>query len=280
MKIFRADLHCHSCFSDGEDSPFDLLAKAKASDLQGLSITDHDTLDAYTPLLFEEAKRAQILLLSGIEISSELHNHSVHILGYGFDVESDSLKQFLQQMRERRRLRNLEILKKLKLKNMPIEEDELLEFVQKSVKYPVPHRTVGRPHIAQMMLLKKYVTTLREAFDLYLREGASCHAFGIKFHPKDAIEQIHLAKGKAVLAHPHFLKGGSLQKEILALPFDGIECHYGNLNKALERPWIALAKKRGWIATGGSDYHGSFKPHIPLGCSWVGEAVFNQLLNS
>jgi hypothetical protein len=277
MSDFRADLHCHSFYSDGEDAPFDLLAKAKAAQLSGLSITDHDTVEAYSPELFDEAKRLGIRLLAGIEVSSELYGASVHILGYGFDLNHPALHAFLKEMIERRRTRNLAILAKLKTKKIAIEEEELISFILKHSKHPGRNRTIGRPHIAQYLLHKGVVSTTQEAFEKYLKEGASCYASGIKFHPKEAIEIIQLAGGKAVLAHPHFMQGGHFRKEILALPLDGIECYYGNLSKELERPWVALAQERGWIATGGSDYHGSFKPHISLGCSWVGEATFNKL---
>ncbi|MBI3508639.1 MAG: PHP domain-containing protein [Chlamydiia bacterium] len=275
---FRADLHCHSYYSDGEDSPYDLLAKAKASGLSGLSITDHDTIEAYVPGIFDEAKRQSIQLLPGIEVSSEWQGLSVHILGYGFDLKSASLSAFLHEMRQRRRKRNLAILEKLKTRNMPISEEELLGFVQQKSPHPqAAHRTIGRPHIAQLLVHKRHVKTTQEAFELYLKEGASCYAFGVKFTPREAIEQIHAASGKAILAHPHFLKGGSFLREIVALGFDGVECHYGTLAKELQKPWLELAEKRGWIATGGSDYHGSFKPLTPLGCSWVSEAVFERL---
>src|SRR5579864_5153246 len=99
---FRADLHCHTTCSDGSNPPFTLLHLAKGAFLQGLSITDHDTFDAYTPEIFLEAKKLEIRLLPGIEISSELENTSVHILGYGYDLHSASLKRFLIQMQERR----------------------------------------------------------------------------------------------------------------------------------------------------------------------------------
>jgi len=272
MKTFRADLHCHSYYSDGEDSPFELLAKAKAAGLQGLSITDHDTMEAYSPDVFEEAKRLKIQLLTGIELSSELQDASIHVLGYGFDWKNTHFQQFLAESRKRRRTRNLAILEKLKKHKMPIEEEELIAFVERK------SRIIGRPHIAQLMIKKGYVLSVQEAFERYLREGASCYPFGIKFHPREAIDQIHQAGGKAVLAHPHFLRSGVLKKELLSLFFDGIECHYGTLPKELEQEWVKLAEKRGWLATGGSDYHGSFKPHVSLGCSWVGEAVFNKLL--
>jgi len=270
-KEFRADIHCHTNCSDGSDTPLALLKFAKNAGLQGLSITDHDTMDAYTPTFFEEAKKLEIEILTGIEISSEIDEVSVHILGYGYDHQHQGLKEFLVLMQGRRSERNRAILKKLKERGMPITEEELKAYATE--------RTIGRPHIAQMMVKKGYVQTSRDAFDFYLKEGALCYASGIKYHPKEVIEQIHNAKGKAVLAHPHFIKKGSFLRKLLDLPFDGLECYYARLPKALELPWLKIAKERGLIPTGGSDYHGEIKPHIPLGCSWVGESIFRSLQN-
>jgi predicted metal-dependent phosphoesterase TrpH len=246
------------------------LQLAKRAGLQGLSITDHDSISAYTPELFTEAKTLGIRLLPGIEISSEQDDGSVHILGYGYDLQDASLKEFLVQMQKRREERNRAILQKLAQRKMPISEEEL--------KASASHRTIGRPHIAALMLKKRYVQTLRDAFERYLREGALCYASGIKYQPREVIDQIHKAKGKAILAHPHFFKKGSFLRKLLDLPFDGIECYYGTVAKELELPWLKIAKERGLIATGGSDYHGSIKPHISLGCSWVTQHTFDLLI--
>lgn len=269
QESFRADIHCHTTCSDGSDDPRVLLRLAKQAGLQGLSITDHDTIDAYTPELFADADTLQLRLLTGIEISSELDDHTVHILGYGYDLDSSSLRAFLVQMQKRRTERNRAILDKLARKNMGITEEELKAFATE--------RTIGRPHIAQLMVLKGYVPTTQHAFEHYLKEGASCYASGIKFLPHEAIAQIHQAGGKAVLAHPHFLKKGSFLRRLLDLPFDGIECYYAQLPKALELPWLKIAQERSLIATGGSDYHGALKPHLSLGCSWVNESTFDTL---
>jgi len=271
---FRADIHCHSNCSDGSDAPLEILDKASKQNLQGLSITDHDTILAYTPEFFDKAESLSIRILSGVEISTELDSTAVHVLGYGFDIEHEGLRQFLQEIQSFRNNRNREILKKLSLKNISISEEELFAF---SLKIETK-KSIGRPHIAYLMVQKGYVRSPQEAFDLYLKDGASCYVSGFKFTPLQAIEQIHKAKGKAVLAHPHFIKGGLLLQRLLSLPLDGIECYYGMLNKNQEASWISLAKRKSWIATGGSDYHGSFKPQIQLGCSWVDLATFEALL--
>lgn len=273
---FRADLHCHSICSDGSDAPIDLLAKAKLARLSGLSITDHDTIEAYTPSLFAAAKTIGINIMPGVEFSSELRETTIHILGYGFDIYSPSLIAFIQEMQRRRNDRNKAILKKLETHKIIVSDEDLHQIaLGDGMK-----KSIGRPHIAAIMVKKGYVKSFHEAFDRYLKEGMLCYVPGFKFTPLDAIQAIHEAGGKAVLAHPHFIKNGSYLGSLLALPFDGIECYYANLPKHQEMPWVKIVKQKGWIATGGSDYHGTFKPHISLGCSWVGESTFQQLLSS
>lgn len=273
MSDFRADIHCHSDCSDGSDSPSSLIDLAAQAGLQGLSITDHDTIEAYTPELFQKASAKNIQLLSGVELSTEYSHVSIHILAYGVDLHSVSFNDFLAEIQRRRLLRNREILANLARKNLPVSEDELALFASRAEG----KKTIGRPHIAGLMVQKGYVRTWQEAFEVYLKQGACCYASGKKFTPHDAIRQIHLAGGKAVLAHPHFLRRGFVLRDLLSLPFDGIECYYARLPKQQERPWVELAEKKGWIATGGSDYHGAFKPHLSLGCSWVNEETFAKL---
>ena len=269
---FRADIHCHTTCSDGSDSPQKVLQLAKKVQLQGLSITDHDTTAAYTLDFFDLAKELEIQILTGVEISTELDGIAVHILGYGCDLENESLQDFLKLMRECRTIRNRLILEKLARKDLFISEEELNTFAT--------GKSIGRPHIAGLMIQKGYVQSLKEAFDFYLKEGASCYAAGPKYRPEEAIDSIKNANGKAILAHPHFYKKGSFVKNLLMLPFDGYECYYSKLDKGQERPWVQRAHERDLIATGGSDYHGNIKSHIPLGCSWVNQHTFDQLMEN
>jgi predicted metal-dependent phosphoesterase TrpH len=264
-RLFRADIHCHSNCSDGTDSPIELLIRAKEVNLQGISITDHDTVAAYTEPLFQKARELDLKLLSGVEISTEWCGIAIHILGYGVDVHSEAFLSFLKTLEEKRILRNRSILQKLSEKGMAISENELVGHM------------IGRPHIAELLVRKRYVSSLQEAFQKYLKDGASCAVSGFRTTPTSAIEEIRKAKGKAVLAHPHFYPKGSFLKKILAFPFDGVECYYGTLAKKMEAPWLQIAKEKKWIATGGSDYHGTIKPHVSLGASWVGREIFEQL---
>ncbi|TXG75983.1 PHP domain-containing protein [Candidatus Dojkabacteria bacterium] len=270
---FRADLHCHSNCSDGSDAPEELLRKAKGANLKCLSITDHDTVQAYTPALFFVAESLGIELLPGIEISTELDGANVHILGYCVSVDSPDLRTFLHTLHERRSERNRKILANLVKQNMPITEEELMGLTSRSPSDPI----IGRPHIAALMVKKGYVSSFAEAFDRYLKEGGTCYVSGFKFTPSDAIGAIHKAGGKAVIAHPHFIKNNALISKLLSLPFDGIECYYSIFAGHYSTPWLKVGQEKGWISTGGSDYHGSFTPQINLGASWVGLDVVERL---
>jgi 3',5'-nucleoside bisphosphate phosphatase len=273
---FRADIHTHSNCSDGTLTPVELVVAAAASSLQGLSITDHDTLEAYSEEVFKKAEEKGILLLPGIEISTRYREHDIHILGYGVDLKDLSLQAFVNEIQKRRIERNRQILLKLANRKMVIHEDELK--VYEGLKGG--KKVIGRAHIAHMMVQKSYVKSMQEAFQSYLKEGACCFAAGNKFTPAEAILQIHLASGKAVLAHPHFIKSRKLVRDLLEMPFDGIECYYAKLGPDQEKEWVDIAAEKGFIATGGSDFHGEMKPHIPIGCSWVGQEVFFKLLGN
>jgi hypothetical protein len=266
MVEFRADLHIHSCCSDGFDTPMQILILAKQAGLSALSITDHDTIQAYTPELFSQAKSFSLELLMGVEISAELFGLTVHILAYDF---LSTLQEFLNEVAKKRYERNQKILDKLKKKGISIEE--------KTLHSSGPSQIIGRPHIADAMVKMGVVSSTAEAFDQYLKDGASCYVPCGKFTPAEVITAVHQSNGLAVLAHPHFLKKGRFLREILQMPFDGIECYYGSF--ALERvaPWLQMAKERGWIATGGSDYHGAIRHFSMIGSSWVNEEVFRKL---
>lgn len=273
-EAYRADLHCHSIYSDGSDTPIELLHLAKKSGLQGLSITDHDTFQAYSREFFLEAEKLGIAIIPGIELSTEYFQHTIHILGYGFDLESDDLKKHVQEMQNLRNHRNHEILKKLAHLNIHISLSEL----EKITILDERSKSVGRPHIAQALLNQGVVTSIQEAFEKFLAEGACCYVGGFHFTPEETIQVIHKAGGKAVLAHPHVIKNASILGGLLNMPFDGLECYYGCLPAYYHFRYLKIAKSKNWIITGGSDYHGSFKPYLNLGSCWVNQETVGQLI--
>jgi 3',5'-nucleoside bisphosphate phosphatase len=265
--MFRADLHCHTTFSDGTMTPSELLAHAKQIGLSALAITDHDTIEAYgtAPAV---AKQLGLLLGHGVEFSSTFEGLSVHILGYDFDLLSSSIQVLCEKHRLRRKERNKAILEKLSRLQMPILEEELLEMGE---------RSIGRPHIAKLMVQKKYVPTIKQAFNRYIGDGKPCFAPGKEISAEETIAVIHEGGGKAFIAHPHLLGHAAKTKRLLELKFDGIECHYARFLPEQESRWLKIAKEKNWLVSGGSDFHGSNKEYIELGCSWVNEVIFHQI---
>jgi len=264
MSEFRADLHTHTTCSDGALTPFELIDECVKVGLSGLSITDHDTIAAYTDALFDYAKSRNVALLTGVEFSTEFQNHSVHVLGYNFDVDSQEINALTEQHRKRRLKRAHHIVENLKREGIDLNIDELPDAA-----------SVGRVHIAQQMVKKGIVKDLREAFRLYLGKEGHFEPVGLE----ETLEVIHKANGRAVIAHPHLLRSNRLFRLLLKCPFDGVEGHYARFVKRQEKPFVQAAKERGLLVTGGSDFHGPFKPHSPLGCSWVDQPTFNQLLS-
>lgn len=265
---FRAEIHCHTNCSDGTASPLELIELAKEAGLQGLSITDHDTIDAYTTAI-PAAKKSGIRLGSGAEFSCTFQDISIHVLAYDFKLDSRKIIALCQNHEERRMKRNRLIIQKLRGKGFSISEDELLEFAK--------GHSVGRPHIAEVMLKKGYVKTLKEAFQKYIGDGRSCFASGETVPLEETLKIIHDAEGKAFLAHPHLLPNKTPFASLLTLSWDGIECYYSKLADDACQKWVDIATKRGLLISGGSDFHGRIKPDVVLGCRAIDLKTFERI---
>ncbi len=264
----RYDLHTHSTASDGSSTPKELIDQAKALELTGISITDHDTVDAYTEELFLYAKEKNIELISGVEFSSVYQDTGIHVLGYYFDVTHPELREFCVKHKERRKERNKLILELLRKEGMPLTEEDLGD--SKGV--------IGRPHIAQALIKKGYIATMQDAFSRLIGDGKPCFAPGNRVSLEETIDLIHKAGGKAVLAHPILLKKRSLIKKLLAFPFDGVECFYANFSAKQNEEICHLAEKLGdFVQTGGSDFHGAIKPYSFLGSAYTSEENLSRL---
>lgn len=261
---FRADLHCHSICSDGTLSPVELIDLAIELKLSGLSITDHDTIKAYDTAA-PYAKEKNFPLLTGIEYSCHHRGVSVHILGFGFNLKHPELIRFCELHKIRRIKRCRSIVEKLNQHQMLIELDE--EKLE----------SIGRPHIAMELIKKGYIQTLSEGFRKYLGEGCACYVPGEAFSVEETIDVIHRAGGVAIIAHPHLIKQKAIVTDLLKMPFDGIEAYYARFAPHQESLWIKIGQYRNWIITGGSDFHGSIKQQLPLGCSWVNQETFQVL---
>lgn len=269
--MFKADCHCHTKLSDGYYEPMQLLEMAHQNGVSGLAITDHDSVACYDKDLFLQAKQLGIKLISGIEISTVVNKNSIHILGFGFDLDNPDLKKFCQAQLVARNKRNKLILAKLQDLNINICEEELtMRFA---------YAQLGRPHIAQYMVEKGIVKNMNAAFEKYLGNKARCNVPGFTATPQDAIDIIHQAGGLAVLAHPHFIKNNNVVKKLLEHNFDGIEVFYSTFHASQEQKWLDLANQKHWLTSGGSDFHGEPEYHNPIGCSYTPSEVFDKYYN-
>lgn len=258
----KADLHSHSYYSDGEFSPKRLIEMAKTAKLDLFSLTDHDCVTGVKEAK-EYGRELSVNVISGIELSST-YGGTVHILGYGIDENNTNLNQKILEIKEKREFRNREILRKLSQNGVEISYDSLSKAGE--------GKTIGRRLIAELMIQKGYISTIQQAFDLYLADGKSCYVKFIRLTPYDAIDIIIKANGIPVLAHPSQIKMDDNSKfsfitSLKEAGLVGIESYYYTHSSYEIKYYEEIANKLDLISTAGSDYHGlsrnSFIGEVP-----------------
>lgn len=283
-KTAGIDLHIHSTASDGTLSPVEILRLAEKLRLGAISITDHDTLKGARELL-EAAGASPVRVMSGIEISTTSPaSHgtagSFHILGYGFRTDDPALNQTLATLQHARENRNPRIIRRLNELGLEISLNEVVQASGEA--------QIGRPHIARVMVGKKFVASIDEAFDRYLGYQKPAYVEKYKLDCQQAIGMIRSAGGLPVLAHPVLLRltdPDGLESLVAALKdmgLQGIEAYYPEHLPADVERYLHLARKYDLAITGGTDFHGAIKPGIQLGSGagdfFIPLAVYEQLL--
>lgn len=241
------DLHIHTTCSDGLLTPEQVVRKAVQLNLNAIAITDHDTTDGITRAL-QEAKSTNIEVIPGIEINTNYNGHEIHILGYYLDYQGNYINDILKDLQQKRVNRAKKIVYKLKNLGFDISYDEIRTIALGP--------SVGRPHIAQMMINKHYVNTIKEAFEKYLGESAPAYVPRTKLTPFEAIDIIKNAKGIPVLAHPGLLEEHSIIKELIDYGIMGLEAYHTKHDDVTTQNVINIAKEKDLLITGGSDSHG------------------------
>lgn len=252
------DLHSHTNESDGTFAPVQLIAEAARVGVDTLGITDHDTFAGYD-LAGSAARDAGINLICGIELSTKLHGHSVHLLGYFFEPERlTDFRRWILDLQAARRDRNIRLVARLQELGFDIT---LAEAEGRG------RGMTGRPHFAQLLVEKGYVKDLREAFDEYLDESAKGYVYRQEPLFAEGVARIRQAGGIASLAHPIRVKGDipSLMPELCAAGLNAIEAYHSDHTPADTQRYLDLAKQYGLHVTGGSDFHGAVKPGVMLG---------------
>jgi len=262
LKEAPIDLHVHTTLSDGTVTPREVVRLAKRIGLRAIAITDHDTIRGNEEAIHEGTELG-IEVVPGVEVSVDVHDGTMHVLGYYIDIHCGSLVRVLERIENARHERNREILDKLRRLGMPLEYD--------TIKAVASEGPVGRPHIAQALVQRRHVASVREAFDRYLKKGAPAYAERLRFSEVEAIQSIRQAGGIAVLAHPSSLNCGdnaalsAIVGRLVAAGLQGIEVYYPSHSLRMRRTVEELAAHYGLLVTGGTDFHGAIYPEIKLG---------------
>ena len=282
----RIDLHIHSTASDGTLWPSEILALAQNLNIAAISITDHDTLEGSKSALSCGIPRS-VKFLTGVEISADPPGSfslsgSLHILGYGIDVDHPDLNQKLFMLKDSRENRNPRILQLLSGRGIDIGFDELKNLADKSA--------LGRPHIARLMVQKGYVPSIDAAFDQYLGYGKPAYVDRFRFGCEDTIRIILDAGGIPVLAHPMLLgvQDNDIFEDLIALLAEmgmrGIEVYYPGHTKDLMDYYTRLARRHDLLITGGTDFHGDLNPEIKMGSGtgdlYIPYELYEKLISS
>jgi len=254
------DLHMHTTFSDGISSPAELLSAVSAAGLAAFSVTDHDTLDGLREVMRLRTE-SHPKLISGVELSVNHNGSDVHMLGYGFDVDNNSLNDTLRDCAVVRDQRGRMMVDKLQSLGLSITFEQVSQIAGGGV--------VGRPHIADAMLKSGAVKSYEESFYKYIGNGKPAYVAKKMLLPREAIDLLHSAGGVAVLAHPALENTWRFLDDLMADGLDGIEVyHAAHTEPDIDR-FRDLARRYRLVMTGGSDYHGRVDNHGAIGSQRV-----------
>jgi 3',5'-nucleoside bisphosphate phosphatase len=260
----RIDLHCHSTASDGRLTPVELTERAARLKIAAMALTDHDTI-AGLAMFHMAGKKHGVETVSGVEISAEFSKGTMHVVGLFVETQSQAFRSFLKQLADGRKIRNPQIVARLNELGMKITMEEV--EAEAGVRDNGPgdgaiDKSVGRPHIAAVLIKKGYVKTKQEAFDKYLAKGRVAYFNRFAANPQESIEQIHSAAGLAILAHPPYLKAENDEEmdriigDLKAKGLDGLEAWYSTHTPQQTELCLKLAQKYDLVTSGGSDFHG------------------------
>ncbi len=257
------DLHVHSTYSDGSETPEELVTRGRRAGLTAMALTDHDTMGG-TEAFLEACRQQAMTGIAGVEISAAVEegHGGLHLLGYGLTPGNAGVKDRLESVLTGRARRNGQIFEKLNGLGLKLEWAEVQAYAGSDM--------IGRPHFAQALIAREYVSSVREAFDRYLAKGRPAYEERYRLSPEACIRTIREAGGVAVIAHPFSWETDDVKleaglRELKALGLAGIEAVYSEYNPEQTVTLLRLAKKLELLKTGGSDYHGKAKPDIALG---------------
>lgn len=244
------DLHLHTTASDGTCTPEALVAKVRAAGIRVMSVTDHDTTAALA-VVRGLAERAGIECLNGIEITSVVGEHDVHVLGYAFDAACPRLADFLCAQRADRVRRVRAIGARLVDLGVPVDVEAVI-----TVAGHHGGRSVGRPMIADALMRAGHASSRQEAFARFLGRERPAYVPRTGPPPHEVVRIINEAHGLASLAHPGVTKQDACIPALAEAGLAALEVYHSDHASRHRARYARLARELGLAVTGGSDFHG------------------------
>ncbi|MFW8601683.1 PHP domain-containing protein [Desulfobacterota bacterium M19] len=258
--MYKIDLHCHSCFSDGLLSPTQLVNRARGRGLNFLALTDHDTM-AGIPEARDAAHRCGLQFIPGLELSANHNGIDIHVLGYNMRPGNKALQAGLENIQRARERRNKAVLDKLQALGYELELTDLKLNVRGQL---------GRPHIARLLADRKIAASEDDAFRRFLRKGAAAYVKRDILTAEEAVAMIKKAGGLAFMAHPGIagLSEAVLSRlltELMDFGLSGVEVYHPSNSPKNIRFLLDFCEHRNLLVSGGSDFHGRERDRADLG---------------
>ena len=264
----RIDLHIHTIFSDGTYTPEEAVLQAKRLGLVAISITDHDSIAGLDRAL-AAGERMGIEVVPGVEMSTDVGEDEIHILGYFLNWKKEDFLRQLERFQAARANRNQKLLKKLDDLGMRVDYREVRKLA--------PHGVISRLHIARLMVEKGYVSSIGDAFEQWLNPGKPAYVQKMKVSPFNIIELLLKAEAIPVLAHPFLSHRDDLIPNLIKEGLKGIEVYHSAHNPQRVAHYQRIAQKHHLLITGGSDCHGEAKDKVLMGRIKVPEILLIDL---
>ncbi len=251
MITFKADLHMHTNYSDGKLSPVQLIDLSVNSGISIISITDHDNVNGISEAV-KYGKEKGIQVIPGVEISADLDEQEIHILGYFVDYKNKKLLDFLTSSRKLRIRRNQKIVEKLNTLGSGINFNTIISKAGANT-------SIGRPHIAMELNDEGFVKSYYDAFIKYIGDGKPAYVRKPNPPAKEVIELISETGGLSFIAHPGKIVRDELLIKLIQEGIDGIEIIHPSHSKDDIEYFNAVAAEHFLLTSGGSDFHGGVK---------------------
>lgn len=241
-----ADLHIHSTFSDGTLTPCEIVSICEGVQLHVISVADHDTVDGIAEAI--NCAQGRIEVIPAIEMSSNIGSFDIHILGYFVDIHNDELLTYCEDFRTHRLKRVKRIINRLS------KDGIKLEFEQ--IKIAASSCSLGRPHIAEVLVENGHARSINDAFNKYLGFKAPYYEPKRAVKPQAVIRKIIRSNGIPVVAHPGTINDEQIIYQLIMDGCQGIEVWHPDHTRRCRQKLIEIAMKNGLLMTGGSDCHG------------------------